>query len=58
MEKVVTKRSLRDFRQRDNPWKDRGPLERLAAMLLICQTHATHGEAERGFPHVYRIVRK
>lgn len=58
MEKVVSKRTLQDFRERENPWKDRSPQERLAAMMVICQTHANHGNTERGFPRVYRIVGK
>jgi len=58
MEKVINKRTLQDFRNRENPWKNRTPLERLAAMADICKPKLSHGSAERGFPRVYRITRK
>ncbi|WAC20153.1 hypothetical protein OVA24_02015 [Luteolibacter sp. SL250] len=58
MEKVFAKRSLKDFRDRENPWKNRSPLERLQAMAVICQTHGQNGSAQSGFPRVYKITRK
>jgi hypothetical protein len=58
MEKVAVKRSLRDFRNRENPWKNRSHIERLHAMAVICGTDEKHGQAEPGFPRVYRITRK
>ncbi len=57
MEKVVVRRNLQDFRNRENPWKDRSYLERLSAMAVICQTNEKHGQPESGFPRVYRITR-
>jgi hypothetical protein len=39
MEKTITKRPLESLRGRENPWLKSSPLERLAAMAMICQTH-------------------
>ena len=33
MEKTVTKRSLKDFRDRENPWRVRSHEEHLIAMI-------------------------
>jgi hypothetical protein len=57
MEKSVIKRSLKDFRGRENPWKNRNYTERLSAMAVICQTNQKDGPAQSGFPRVYRITR-
>jgi hypothetical protein len=58
MEKVVQKRSLKDFRDRESPWKSRSYLERLCALTEICKTQHNDGTIESGFPRVYRITRK
>ena len=39
IDKTLTKRSLESLRERDNPWLKSTPLERIAAMAVICQTH-------------------
>ena len=39
IEKTVTKRPLESLRERENPWLKSTPQERLAAMVVICQTH-------------------
>jgi len=57
MEKTVIKRTLREFRDRENPWKDRTYQERLRAMAVICGTQQAHGRAESGFSRLYRITR-
>jgi hypothetical protein len=57
MEKVFAKHSLKDFRQRESPWKNRSYGERIAAMTEICETGKKDGITESGFPLVYRIAR-
>jgi len=57
MEKIVVKRTLRDFSTRGNPWKNRSHEDRLAAMLEICQTQQSDGTTEPAFPRVFRISR-
>jgi len=57
MEKIVRKRSLREFRDRESPWKDRSYQERLAAMVVICGTEQTDERTEQGFPRIHRITR-
>ena len=58
MEKVVKKGSLTGFRNRENPWRNASYLERLAAMVEICEPNQKHGDTKPGFPRVYRITRK
>jgi hypothetical protein len=59
VEKVVVKRSLKDFRNKENPWKSRTPLERLEAMAVICQTQQSdNDQSQSGLSRVYRITRK
>ncbi len=57
MEKIVTKRSLKEFRDRESPWKNRSYSERLNAMVVICQTHQKDGPTESGFSRIYKITR-
>lgn len=58
MEKSVTKRTLKDFRERETPWKNRSYQERLNAMAVICGTTQNDGSAQSEFPRVYRIYRR
>ena len=58
MEKEVAKRKLASFRDRPNPWKDKTPLERLAAVTEISQAAERNDHAKQGFPRVYRITRE
>ncbi len=58
MEKVIIKRNLAEFRERENPWKNKPHAERLSAMLVICGTHEQDGKVEPGFSRVHRIARK
>ena len=39
MEKTITKRTLKDFRNRENPWVNRSYAERLSAVTEISQTN-------------------
>jgi len=57
MEKVVKKSSLANFRNRENPWRNVSYLERLAAMVEICEPNQKHGDTKPRFPRVYRITR-
>jgi len=57
MEKIVTKRSLGKFRERDSPWKESSHSERLEAMTEICHPQNDERATEQGFPRVYRITR-
>ncbi len=58
MEKSVTIRALKDFREKENPWKHRSYEERLIAMAVICGTTQKDGQAELGFPRFYRAFRR
>jgi hypothetical protein len=58
MEKTVTKRSLKDFRHRENPWKDRSYEDRLVAMAVICGTTQNDGSTQPGLSRVHRITRR
>jgi hypothetical protein len=57
MEKIVIKRSLKDFCNRESPWKNRSYSERFNAMAVICQTHQKDGPTESEFSRVYKITR-
>jgi hypothetical protein len=58
MEKTLTQRSLKDFRERENPWKNRSHEERLMAMAVICGNTQNDGQAEPRFPRIYRVFRR
>lgn len=58
MDKIVIKRTLKDFKDRENPWKNRSYEERLIAMAVICGTNQNNGSVEPGFSRVYRITRR
>ncbi len=57
-EKVVQKSSLKEFRNRENPWINSSPAERLNAMAIICQTAQTDENSKRRFPRLYKITRE
>ena len=57
MEKIVWIRNLREFRDRESPWKDRSYEERLAAMAVICGTEQNDERTVQGFPRNHRITR-
>jgi len=58
MEKTVTKRKLKEFRDRENPWQHRSHIERLCALTEICFTQNHDAATQPGFPRVYQITRK
>jgi len=52
MEKVVTKRTLADFRKQPKSQELKTASERMAAMSLICKTRTEDGRVERRFRRV------
>ena len=57
MEKIVTKRSLKEFREKENPWKYKSFEERMIAMREICEGSIDDQNDKQGFPRVYKITR-
>jgi hypothetical protein len=58
MEKIVTQRSLKNFRERENPWKNRSYEERFIATAVISGTTQQHGTPEPGFSRIHRVFRR
>lgn len=58
IEAVIRKRTLNQFKDKENPWKHRSFEERLNAMAVICGTQDDDGKAQQRFSRVYSIVRK
>ena len=54
MEKIVVKRSLKDFRERENPWKNRSHEERFIATAMISGTTQQLEETEPPFARIYQ----
>ena len=53
IEHAVKKSDLRQFRNKENTWKNRSYQDRLDAMAVICGTSDKDGETQSGFSRVY-----
>lgn len=58
MEKVIQKRSLREFSSRNRGWSERSYTERLDAMALICTTRSKDGKVERRLSGIHPAAKK
>jgi hypothetical protein len=57
VEKHLEKRSLREFRSRENPWIHASYIERLRGLTQIVFSENDHESAPSGFPRFHRIAR-
>jgi hypothetical protein len=58
IEHTVKKSDLRQFRNKENTWKNRSYQDRLDAMAVICGTSDKDGETQSGFSRFYSVTRK